>query len=98
MDGHAHPQHEGHGAGHAAHDRHERHSVEMFRTRFLGLLGSHVPAIVWSQPVQHLLGYRAPAFPGSQYIPAVFGTLVFVYGGLPFLKGARNELADRLRG
>ncbi|MCE5204168.1 MAG: heavy metal translocating P-type ATPase [Actinomycetia bacterium] len=70
----------------------------MFRTRFWISLALTVPAIVFSEPVQHLLGYRAPVFAGSQYIPAVFGTLVFVYGGLPFLKGARNELADRLPG
>ncbi len=83
---------------HAAHDRHEGHSVAAFRSRFWLSLALTVPTIVWSEAVQHLLGYMAPGFPGSEYIPAVFGTAVFIYGGLPFLKGARNELADRLPG
>ena len=83
---------------HAAHDRHEGHSVAAFRSRFWLSLALTVPTIVWSEAVQHLLGYMAPEFTGSQYIPAVFGTAVFFYGGLPFLKGARNELADRLPG
>jgi Cu2+-exporting ATPase len=82
----------------AAHDRHEGHSAAAFRDRFWLSLVLTGPTIIWSEAVQHLLGYAAPAFPGSAYIPAVFGTAVFVYGGLPFLKGARNELADRLPG
>jgi Cu2+-exporting ATPase len=44
------------------------------------------------------LGFSAPAFPGSHWIPAVFGTAVFVYGGTPFLQGAVRELRDRLPG
>lgn len=83
---------------HAAHDRHEGHSVAAFRNRFWLSLALTVPTIIWSEAVQDLLGYPAPRFPGSAYIPAVFGTAVFFYGGLPFLKGARNELADRLPG
>ncbi|MBN2848836.1 MAG: copper-translocating P-type ATPase [Coriobacteriia bacterium] len=70
----------------------------MFRDKFWLSFALSVPAIVWSEMVQELLGYTAPVFPGSAYIPAVFGTIVFFYGGLPFLKGARNELADRLPG
>lgn len=99
------PEHSGH-AGHdehtgaqpSAHDRHEGHSVSMFRDRFWLSLALTVPAVVFSPMVQHLLGYTAPEFPGSAYIPAALGTVVFFYGGLPFLKGARNELADRLPG
>src|SRR5262249_10151986 len=43
-------------------------------------------------------GYNAPSFPGSKWIPAIFGTVVFVYGGRVFLRGARGELADRKPG
>src|SRR5262249_20758610 len=43
-------------------------------------------------------GYNAPSFPGSKWIPAIFGTVVFVYGGSVFLHGARGELADRKPG
>ena len=44
--------------------------------------------------VQHWLRYTAPSFPGSKFIPAILGTVVFVYGGLVFIRGAWGELAD----
>jgi cation transport ATPase len=37
-------------------------------------------------------------FPAARWIPAVFGTAVFVYGGWPFIQGARREIQDRLPG
>jgi Cu2+-exporting ATPase len=92
-------EHDGTGHGSATeHDRHEGHSVAMFRDRFWLTLALTVPTVVWSEMIQHWFGYAAPAFPGSTYIPAVFGTIVFAYGGLPFLRGAARELRDRLPG
>jgi Cu2+-exporting ATPase len=44
------------------------------------------------------VGYRAPTFPGSGYIPAIFGTVLFLYGGSVFLRGAVEEIKDRLPG
>lgn len=82
----------------AGHDRHAGHSVAMFRDRFWLSLALTIPTVVWSDMVQHLLGYSAPEFPGSAYIPPVLGTIVFLYGGLPFLRGALAELRDRLPG
>jgi len=48
--------------------------------------------------VQDWFGYEAPRFPLSDRIPAVLGTVVFVYGGRPFLMGAAREVRDRLPG
>ncbi len=87
-----------HGADHMAHDRHEGHSVAMFRDRFWLSLLLTVPVLIWSPDIQEWLGYQAPQFPGSQYIPALFGTAVFLYGGLVFLRGGANELRDRQPG
>ena len=70
----------------------------MFRDRFWFSLALTVPTVIWSGMVQHLLGYSAPTFPGSAYVSAIFGSIVFVYGGLPFLRGAVTELRDRLPG
>ncbi|MRR11262.1 heavy metal translocating P-type ATPase, partial [bacterium] len=70
----------------------------MFRDRFWLSLALTLPTVVWSEMMQMLLGYSAPEFPGSEYIPAVFGTIVFLYGGQPFLKGAVSEIRDRLPG
>jgi P-type Cu2+ transporter len=83
---------------HGAHDRHAGHSVAMFRDKFWLSFALTIPVVFWSADVQHWLGYTAPSFPGSSFIPAVLGTLVFVYGGMVFLRGAAGELADRTPG
>src|SRR6516164_5456661 len=80
------------------HDRHAGHSVAMFRDKFWLSLALTIPTAIWSPDVQHWLGYTAPRFPGSRLIPAILGTIVFIYGGLVFLRGARGELADRKPG
>ena len=85
-------------AAHSTHDRHEGHSVAMFRDKFWLSLALTIPVLVFSGDPQHWLGYAAPVFPGSALIPPVLGTIVFVYGGLVFLRGARIELADRQPG
>jgi Cu2+-exporting ATPase len=81
-----------------AHDRHEGHSVAMFRDRFWITLLLSIPTLVWSGMVQEMVGFTAPAFPGSRYIPALLGTAVYLYGGSVFVKGGLRELRDRLPG
>jgi P-type Cu2+ transporter len=87
----------GHGE-HAPHDAHAGHSVDAFRGRFWLALALTVPVVVWSPHVEMLLGYRAPVFAGSGWIPAALGTAVFLYGGSVFLRGAWGELMARLPG
>jgi Cu2+-exporting ATPase len=70
----------------------------MFRDKFWLSFALTLPVVFWSAHIQSLLGYRAPAFPGSAWIPPVLGTAVFLYGGLVFLEGARRELKARLPG
>ncbi len=93
-----HHPHPGAGTAAAGHDRHAGHSVAMFRDRFWLSLLLTVPVIAWSRDPQMWLGYTAPAFPGSDWIPAVLGTAVFAYGGLVFLRGGRDEILDRRPG
>ena len=81
-----------------SHDRHAGHSVAMFRDKFWLSFALTIPTVFWSPEVQHWLGYTTPSFPGSQFIPAIFGTAVFLYGGLVFLRGALGELADHKPG
>jgi P-type Cu2+ transporter len=83
---------------HASHDRHAGHSVAMFRDKFWLSFAVTVPVIIWSPDVQHWLGYTAPSFPGSKFIPPILGTVVFLYGGLVFIRGAWSELADHKPG
>src|SRR5437870_10785217 len=92
------PHHEhGHDAP-AAHDRHAGHSVAMFRDKFWLSLALTIPTLIWGHMLPRVLGYTPPHVPGAHLIPPVLGTIVYVYGGWPFLQGARRELKDRLPG
>jgi Cu2+-exporting ATPase len=95
-----HGAHAGHGThdAHAGHDKHAGHSVAMFRDKFWISLALTIPTLIWGHMLQSAIGYTAPTFAGSSWIPALFGTAVFVYGGTPFLRGAVQELKDRLPG
>ena len=70
----------------------------MFRDRFWISLLLTVPILVWSETVQGWFNYSPPTFPVAGRIPAIFGTIVFLYGGLPFLKGGAREIRDRQPG
>jgi P-type Cu2+ transporter len=95
--GAAHEMHADH-REHSGHNQHAGHSVAMFRDKFWLSLALALPVVFWSDDVQHWLGYHAPTFPGSQLIPAILGTIVFVYGGRVFIQGALRELSDRQPG
>ena len=87
----AHSGHEGH--GHGGHDH-----AAMFRDKFWLTLALTIPVVFFSEMFQMLLGYSAPAFPGSQLIPPVLGTIIFFYGGAPFLSGGIDEARRRQPG
>jgi P-type Cu2+ transporter len=90
--------HEAH-AEHASHPEHPGHSVAMFRDKFWGTLLLSIPTLVWSMTIQHWFGYAAPGgAAASRWVPAIFGSLVFAYGGWVFIKAAAGELADRQPG
>jgi P-type Cu2+ transporter len=79
------------------HDRHAGHNPGMFKQKFWLSLLFTVPTLVFSPTVQGWFGVNW-GFSGSEYIPAVFGIIIFFYGGLVFLKSARAELASRQPG
>jgi len=87
-----------HQAEYAGHDKHSGHSVAMFRRKFWVSLVLTLPTVVWGHMLQRALGYTAPHFPGSMWIPVVFGTAVFAFGGWVFIQGAIRELRDFLPG
>ena len=80
-----------HQPAHADHDGHE----QMFRRRFWVCLVLSIPVLVWSATIQDWFGYTAPDVAGSDAIGPVFATIVFLYGGLPFLEMAAWELRQR---
>lgn len=108
-DGHtgqdAHEEHDHGGHDHGAHDHgahdhsaHAGHDPAIFRRKFWLTLVLTIPTLVFSHGLQEILGLGGPRFPGSQYIPAVFGIAIFFYGGLVFLRGAVDELRNRQPG
>ncbi|MGO4234604.1 heavy metal translocating P-type ATPase [Pseudarthrobacter sp. YAF2] len=80
------------------HGQHAGHSTAMFKNRFWLTLALSVPVVYFSPMMGHLLGYMPPEFPGAAWIPPVLGTVIFLYGGQPFLKGGLQELKDRTPG
>ncbi len=83
---------------HDNHDKHAGHSPDMFRKKFWLSLILTFPVVFWSEHVQALLGYQAPEFLGSAWIPPVLGTIIFFYGGMVFIQGAWRELKSLLPG
>jgi Cu2+-exporting ATPase len=86
----------GHGA-HGAHGGHGDHAAQ-FRDRFWLSLVLTLPVIAYSEMVQDWLGFTPPQFPGAQWVAPVLGTIVFLYGGRPFLEGGLAELRSRQPG
>jgi Cu2+-exporting ATPase len=70
----------------------------MFRDKFWLSLVLTIPTLIWGHMLPPVLGYAPPPFPGAHLIPPVLGTAVFLYGGWPFVRGAWQELRDRLPG
>ena len=84
-------------AGQHDHDKHAGHNPNIFKQKFWLTLLLTIPTLVFSHTVQQWFNVHI-AFTGSEYIPAVFGTIIFFYGGLVFLKSAKAELAAKKPG
>ncbi|WP_221583660.1 heavy metal translocating P-type ATPase [Microbacterium sp. G2-8] len=82
-------EHEGH-AGHAGHG-HGDH-VARFRRLFWIMLVVAVPVVALSPMFASLLGYPLPAASWIAWVPPILGTVMYVWGGAPFLTGAVSEL------
>jgi len=70
----------------------------MFRSRFWISLLLSIPVVLYSPMVQEWLHISMPAFPGSELVSPVLGTVIFLYGGSVFLKGGWDELRSRTPG
>ncbi len=83
--------------GHTGHDKHAGHDPETFRRKFWLSLALTVPLVLTSEMVMSWFGYRLD-LPGMPWIGPVLGSVVFFYGGWPFLAGAVAEIRDRAPG
>jgi P-type Cu2+ transporter len=89
-------RHGGHNHGHGEHGGHGDHA-DMFRRLFWRNLALAVPVLVFSPMIQEWFGYSV-GFPGSEWIPVVFGVAIFLDGGRPFLTGGLDEIRSRQPG
>ncbi|PRY11366.1 Cu2+-exporting ATPase [Pontibacter ummariensis] len=84
-------QGQGHG-GHGGHGHdHHRMMIEDFKKRFWVSLVLSVPVILLSPMIQHILGYSLQV-PYSMYIAFALSSIIYFYGGWPFLKGLVDEV------
>ena len=92
------PDAEGHHAGgHAGHGKHAGHDVNMFKRRFWLTLALTIPVVLTSHMVMDWFGYELD-FAGMEWVGPVLGSFIFVWGGWPFLEGARREVVERQPG
>jgi Cu2+-exporting ATPase len=97
-----HARHGDHGGsgthhGHGGHDH--RAMVADFRRRFWISLALTVPVLVLAPLIQDWLGLRDTlAFPGDRWVQFGLATVIYVYGGRPFLTGVVSELGKRRPG
>ncbi|RJQ14371.1 cadmium-translocating P-type ATPase [Candidatus Parcubacteria bacterium] len=79
-------------------DKHAGHSTNIFKAKFWVSLILSIPIVAYSDIAQSLVGYEAPIFSGSLYMPFVLASIIFFYGGWVFVASAYRELRARLPG
>src|SRR3954452_21988663 len=83
--------------GHGGHGGHHDH-VAQFRRLFWIMAVLAVPTLALSPMFAMILGYSVPQFPGSAWVSPVLGTVMYFWGGRPFLTGAISEIRSRAPG
>ncbi|MBD3626529.1 copper-translocating P-type ATPase [Cyclobacterium sp.] len=91
-----HSQHKDHGSGHENHSHHEHHAmmIQDFKKRFWVSLVLTVPILALSEMIQQWFGFEL-TFNGDKYLLFGLATILFFYGGWPFLKGLADELKEK---
>jgi Cu2+-exporting ATPase len=92
--GHVSEGHPGGGGGHAGHDH--SHMVADFKKRFWTCLVLTVPVLALSPMIQQMAGLGDKwRFTGDTYILTALSSVIYFYGGWPFLEGLRQEVKAR---
>jgi Cu2+-exporting ATPase len=92
---HNHENHKDH--EHHNHHDHHAHMIEDFKKRFWVSLIITVPIVLISPMIQNLFGFSVE-FMGDKYVLFALSTAIFIYGGMPFLKGLKDEISDKQPG
>ena len=108
--GHHDADHHTHGGGHAGHGDHASHSghgdhgghgghgdhAAQFRRLFWIMLALSIPTVLLNRMFADLLNYDLPA--AITWVSPILGTVIYAWGGRPFLTGAVSEIRDRRPG
>ncbi len=96
--GHQHHEMSGHEMDdHVMHGGHAHH-VAQFRRLFWIMLVLAIPTVGFDEMFAHLIGYHLPAAAWVGWVSPVLGTVIFCWGGRPFLSGAVSEIRSRTPG
>lgn len=90
---HDHHHHHSHGHNHH-HDHNHGDMIEDFKKRFYISAIVTIPILILSPMLQSFVNVDW-RFTGDMYLLFVLSTFVFFYGGMPFLKGAKDELKQK---
>jgi P-type Cu2+ transporter len=91
--GAGHEDHSGHG-GHAGHGSH----VDQFRRLFWIMLVLAVPTVAFNDMFADVIGYQLPDAEWVRWVSPILGTIIYFWGGRPFLTGAVSEIRSRKPG
>jgi P-type Cu2+ transporter len=91
--------HESHGDDHQGHDHkdHHKHMAEDFRQRFFISIFISIPVLLFSSTIQRWFGFELD-FTGRSYVVFALASILFFYGGWPFLTGLVGELRKKQPG
>src|SRR5690625_1044725 len=85
-------------AGEHEHHNHPLHHAHQFQRLFWIMAVIAVPVIAFSPMFASLLGYDLPAEGWTVWISPILGTVMYFWGGQPFLNGALGEIRSRQPG
>jgi copper-(or silver)-translocating P-type ATPase len=89
--------HSSHSTGKSGFNKHEGHHTGDFLKRFWITLILTVPVLLLSHMIQEWLGFQI-VFPGDKYLLLILGSIIYLYGGMPFFKGMIGEIRAKAIG
>lgn len=100
-----HGEHGDHGTNgkQMGHSSHHQHMIQDYRQRFYVSMLLTVPILIFSPTIQSLLSTLLSinfelTFPGVEYVLLIIASIIYIYGGYPFLKGLKEELQKKQPG
>ena len=99
---HASMDHNHDSAGHEHHDHHGNHDhaghVAQFRRLFWIMVVLSIPVIGFNEMFANLIGYNVPSSGWTWWVSPILGTVIYFWGGWPFLTGGLDEIRSRKPG